>query len=286
MVVKKDRGKTNSEDEKRLTVINCQHDHNIVSCVLLHFINAVVSSSGTSKSPNTNVKNSEEEERGSLSEFSRSATLYMAEVDYGERLQMVRRYVEEVEKALAQLGSLVTLEFVLKTPLTIHTRWPYLPIEIGLAWHPILDVPYIPASSLKGAMRHYAKTHNLCDWERLFGAAERTGEAIVLDAYPVEAPRVVANPRGTRAAAQASGARLVEPDIINPHYREDILTEHKASPTPLVYPVVPIGAKFKVILWARQSKDIECLANIATKTLEEGIGARVTVGYGKMHKSP
>ncbi|MEM4439750.1 MAG: hypothetical protein QW680_14080, partial [Pyrobaculum sp.] len=119
-----------------------------------------------------------------------------------------------------------------------------------------------------------------------FGAAERTGEAIVLDAYPVEAPREVANHRGTRAAAQASGARLVEPDIINPHYREDILAEHKVSPTPLVYPVVPIGAKFKVILWARQSKDIECLANIATKTLEEGIGARVTVGYGKMHKSP
>ncbi len=40
-----------------------------------------------------------------------------------------------------------------ETPLAAHLRNPYMPLEIGLAWHPLFNAPYIPATTLKGALR-------------------------------------------------------------------------------------------------------------------------------------
>ncbi len=44
-----------------------------------------------------------------------------------------------------------------ETPLAVHLRNPYMPLEIGLAWHPLFNAPYIPATTLKGAFRAGAR---------------------------------------------------------------------------------------------------------------------------------
>jgi CRISPR-associated protein Cmr6 len=204
----------------------------------------------------------------------------------------VAKHMDYVAKSLEELGYQVIFrgDMVLMSRLAINLRHPYTePLEPGISWDPYWNLPYIPSSSLKGAIRAIAEnTKSPC--VRAFGNTEESSTIVVLDSYPTYCP---------------GGKSLLTLDIINPHYSEveGKVSEVESSPTPLTMLTVSTGVAFRVIiLTARNrlttrcnkvSKDyvyvnkdckeactINDLRNIIMQALREGIGAKTALGYG------
>ncbi len=161
--------------------------------------------------------------------------------------------------------------------------------EVGLAWDYVFDLPYIPGSSLKGAMRSAALAllgssyGDLID--SIFGSRNASGCLEVFDAYPIEV-----------------SDHLLEPDVITPHYYSGgviIDSELEAQPVPVVHVSVAPGTVFRFIISHRCSRGIlnqlsaalsselkisasgsGSLAALLSAALLSGVGARTGKGYG------
>ncbi|MDW8004989.1 MAG: type III-B CRISPR module RAMP protein Cmr6 [Thermofilaceae archaeon] len=202
-------------------------------------------------------------------------------------------HLNSIRNSISALGSVFEVELETATRLLVHSRDPSLPLEVSLAWDPIRNVPYIPSSTLKGAARAYFRankieTHGLGERE-LFGPESgeeevAEGSVIFTDAYPV----------------RCNDKRLLEADVMTPHYSEAryIIDEARASPIPIVFLTAAPKAVFKFLLIV----DVERLAsagklsqgvsfkavfdivNDVVKGLEIGLGAKTSVGYGRLKK--
>ncbi|RLE85218.1 MAG: type III-B CRISPR module RAMP protein Cmr6 [Thermoprotei archaeon] len=221
--------------------------------------------------------------------FSSSITKRLSKIFKGQEvwnlLEFTKRWTDEVYDAASRLFG-VAFRFSMRTMtrLTINTRDAYMPLEIGVAWHPYFNVPYIPATALKGALRAYFRSCSVevCGLgeEELFGTWKRRGEEggeregvlRFFDALPVSCEK-----------------GLVEPDIVNPHYPEveGVIDEASVRPRPLVYPAVPRGVTFSAIIAADLS-EVKCdqgrfvarLLKEVQEALAGGLGARTSLGYG------
>lgn len=252
--------------ETRVVEINCPDDHNILSCILIKFIET--------------YRDSEVD----LPQYSRAVSEWLAErfEGFNMRLHAAYAYIEMLKttleteerkvagKSQGGVKALLRYDFALQTPLTIHTRWPYMPLEIGLAWHPVLDLPYIPGSSIKGAARAYAEINNLPCAE-IFGTTEESGDVVFFDAFPID-------------LSEKGGGKisLITLDVLTPHYHRDLMAEHSVAPTPLVFPVVAPNVKFTFLVWLREIKKehADCAYQSIKGALEHGLGAKVSLGYG------
>ena len=147
--------------------------------------------------------------------------------------------------------------------------------EVGIAWDMLLDVPYIPGSSLKGAVRswalrrcselssvderrkcgglafrlfgassgHLASKDEKAWFQKIFGGLPQaseawTGLATFYDAYPVSGGR------GSLACG------LLELDILTPHYYRGgnpVSDEFDVEPVPVPHLVVAPGTVFGVV---------------------------------------
>jgi len=164
--------------------------------------------------------------------------------------------------------------------LIIGTKNPFtnLSFETGTIIHPILGVPYIPASSLKGSFRSYVELkygkslENICglEIENIFGESGEKGALALItitDAYPL-----------------GFETSLVEPEVTTPIYAREI-REDKASPTPIIYPVVARKTIFVFYVAFRKDLKLECINKLLEWIREltiEGIGAKTLVGFGIM----
>ncbi len=185
----------------------------------------------------------------------------------------VDSHMDRVVKALEELGyaAIYDRRLGLMTRLAIHLRSPYTsPLELGISWDPYWNLPYIPATSLKGAIRSTAElTHTNCLKD--LGTLEEASSIVVLDAYPILCPH---------------GRSLVTVDIINPHYREveGKVSEVESSPTPLTMLTVASGTAFRIAILATKRKRPACaeetLSRLVSEALRRGIGAKTPLGYG------
>jgi CRISPR type III-B/RAMP module RAMP protein Cmr6 len=185
---------------------------------------------------------------------------------------------------------------ILKIGATLSTRLitgigETTPAEVGMVFDRNLGIPYIPASSIKGAVAYaYAvnavNRKNQTDEESdtifstnesgftaLFGSRNSSdsskGGFCFLDAYPINAP-------------------LIEVDIMNPHfsgyYQGSKPPSETDNPTPIKFLAVEKGTAFEFRGFflkkeAEQYKDL--LVEAFQTTLEmTGIGAKTAVGYG------
>ena len=203
-----------------------------------------------------------------------------------------RRVMEVYSFAREVFGSAFMLQGVLQSRLLVHTRSPTLPLDVSLAWDPILNLPYIPASTVKGVVRAYL-TNNIIgglNVGELLGEGGEEGHVsyvIFFDSYPVDC-------RGT----------LVEPDIITPHYREveGLIDETSVKPTPIVFPTIapgttiyfPVAINMKLIKKLPSGNKVKKLEDVNTindlvdkimRALESGIGAKTSLGYGYVRMS-
>lgn len=173
-----------------------------------------------------------------------------------EVLRASKKFVATVEESLRSLGiRYLAVDAVTEAPLTIGRSggMGVIPFEVGIAFDWLLNVPYIPGSSIKGAMRRHlgTGTKGEKDWFTAF------------DAYPIN----------------SSSGYLLVPDVLTPHYSGNVETELDVSPNPIVYLVVPKGVTFRfLIALEREGKEGEIMEALR-KALEKGIGAKTSVGY-------
>lgn len=145
-----------------------------------------------------------------------------------------------------------------------------LAFEVGLSWDPILQLPFFPGSSLKGAARRMAdEVSTSKEVEKVFGnppeAKEaRMGNIIFHDAYPVES-----NKEGL----------VLEPDVMAPIYKDDKMEEHTVSPTIIPFVSIARGVKFAFLLASSDEGDLEKAAKWLKTALEYGVGAKTLTGY-------
>jgi len=145
--------------------------------------------------------------------------------------------------------------------------------ELALEFDPFFNVPVIPGSSIKGALRSVWKYPKGGDEvEELFGTTEHSGLLIFSDAYPVKPGR---------------GGFLLYPDIINPHYYkdgEDVLDESKVETTPIVYLTVAPETTYGFVFASDSessvsAEDFRELTRVLFKNF--GLGGKTSVGYGR-----
>lgn len=156
------------------------------------------------------------------------------------------------------------------------------PVENGFAWHHTLGVPYLPASSVKGVLRAWARES--CakeeDIRRIFGSDNtkrpHVGSVAILDALPI-------------AAVQ------LDPDVMTPHYApyyQDETNETAPAdwhnPTPIPFLTVASGQTFAFAVLPRRARDAQDQADCHTvldwlkdALIWLGAGAKSNVGYGR-----
>jgi CRISPR-associated protein Cmr6 len=138
--------------------------------------------------------------------------------------------------------------------------------EVGLAWDPLLNLPYIPASSLKGAFRSYIEIERK-DLVPLLGTKEESSSIVFLNAYPI-----------------SSKYNLLVPEVTTPIYKEQEgkIKETEAEPTPIIYPVINRDVIFRIVVGVKRERKelINQLKLFLGEVLERGIGAKTLLGYG------
>jgi len=148
--------------------------------------------------------------------------------------------------------------------------------EVGLSWDPLLNLPYIPGSSLKGAFRSYLEYENL-KYDQFLGSGPESSSPepesssiIFLNSYPVR-----------------SESNLLVPEVTTPIYGADKVREVEAMPKPVIYPVINKGVTFRIIIGVKgKGKAIEnLLEDFMRESLKRGIGAKTLLGYGFMELS-
>jgi CRISPR-associated protein Cmr6 len=219
--------------------------------------------------------------------FSRDASIKLYEEfkcsKIGNLLVNSLKYINELYNVAREVFDAVfLLKLQLVSRLTISTRNPAIPLEISISWDPVLNLPYIPSSSLKGIARSYIESikSNIdgVPITTFFGGSSSVGLAIFFDTYPIE----------------CSGDSLIEPDVITPHYKEvdGGVDEVSSSPTPIVYPTIAPNTVFATIIALKYSyeegkividpKKAYEFIRYVQEALTQGIGAKTTLGYGRI----
>jgi CRISPR-associated protein Cmr6 len=137
------------------------------------------------------------------------------------------------------------------------------------AFHPVYGIPYIPASSLKGSVRAWARSnHYASEAEDLFGTLKKgMGKVEILDAFPTHP--------------------CLSVDMANPqwHWRDG---EIKYNPEPhalltLERPELIIGLRPTS---RGTAADVKTVKDWLRQALSSGIGSRVSAGYGRAGMVP
>ncbi len=133
--------------------------------------------------------------------------------------------------------------------------------------HPVYGVPYIPASSLKGAVRAWAKQNGESPTEinRLFGTLDNgVGCVQFFDAFPTKP--------------------CLSVDMANPQWPwVGNTVQYKPEPHALLSmekPNILIGLA-KTSRSQKDSNDVQTVKQWLEKALGAGIGSRVSAGYGR-----
>lgn len=150
--------------------------------------------------------------------------------------------------------------------------------EVSMKKHHIFDLPYIPASSIKGIFRHFCKEDARVDEnkiEKWFGTEEQEGQLVFVDLYPTNI-----------------GEYKIEEDVMTPHY-SSYYTDDKNKKLPVDSDkIIPIkfsvlsNTSFSFQFYTRtelKKSEKEELKKLFFKCIHERLfGAKTSVGYGQV----
>lgn len=225
------------------------------------------------------------------------------------------KYMEILKKNIESTGKIVReIKFKSVTRVLIETSSPFawLIDEIGLAWDPILETPYIPSTQLKGAVRaaieinrdeklKKALWYTIYKKDKEKEERERIALFSFTNAYPV----------GIDSENKNGSKGILEREVITPIYGEEP-EEDKAEPTPVQFIVIPRGVIFKCLIifdinrlrenlhyiankLGMQSETIENIINFLLNKLikytkialeDIGLGAKTSSNYGYFELLP
>jgi CRISPR-associated protein Cmr6 len=216
--------------------------------------------------------------------------------------EQVKGYLNTVKGALLANGfelREVRIEALYPVMVGGSETFGKLAFEVGLMFDPIFNVPYIPGSTIKGAVnaalcelmskeKSKEEAKKLC--EEIFGDKESASLVGFTDAYPIKVKESESN-------------YLLYPDVMTPHYSEETKDELDIKPNPIVYVTIAPGTEFKFYMFFKRSRtgkritreiknkiaenpqSAEELLGIVDKALLyaliKGIGAKTALGYSK-----
>jgi len=177
-------------------------------------------------------------------------------------------WTDRTEKLVRASGGRLGL-FTTVERMVSGTGKPH-PVENGFAFHHLLGVPYLPGSSLKGVVRAWAEQNRCDDTEKLFGSVGQVGACQVLDALPVEPPRLVV-------------------EVLTPHYGGWTVDDPPGdwrSPVPIPFLAVEAGTTFLIGVMASEAQDQRSVDSAWELLVEAlffaGAGARTSIGFGRL----
>ncbi|MEM1943893.1 MAG: type III-B CRISPR module RAMP protein Cmr6 [Candidatus Caldarchaeum sp.] len=210
---------------------------------------------------------------------------------------------EEMENALKACGYVVRrvkIKALSRGLVGASASYGKIPFEVGLSFDSFLNVPYIPGSTIKGAVRsgvyeillrsgrQEADADQICG--RLFGDRGSIGLIGFTDAYPVKA--------GVKEY-------LLYPDVMTPHYTDDTKNELEVRPNPVTFLTIAPSTTFQFYMFYRKGRGERLLrvgtgldADLAENPVAEisslgvvdmgllysfyrGVGAKTSVGYSR-----
>ncbi|MGC8569586.1 MAG: type III-B CRISPR module RAMP protein Cmr6 [Nitrososphaeria archaeon] len=236
--------------------------------------------------------------------------------NYLKRMQYAGGYINELACAFMKPKTAVfTASALTESPVVAGRSFLDLALEYGISWDPVLDLPYIPASEIKGALRSVllkvvllsakrneyikaaldvtgkskGKVFLNSEFDRLKGLLnginpevneyeQHVGWIRISDAYPVAAP----------------DNRPVELMVLTPHYTPEVKKEYEVRPLPIKYIAIPAGTRISfvvsvtyeglsalsMVLETESGK--EALRDLLTAALYLGVGRRTSRGMGRM----
>ena len=190
-----------------------------------------------------------------------------------------QQLTEEIKVALLSLGYRVvdvTGRVNYKAISGLSEGLFHLIFEVGINYDEILDVPYIPGSTIKGILRSNLYELTGDEGNEIFGDKEREGSVIVSDAYPI-------------------GEKLFVGDIVNPHYYQGgkpVRTEYDVNPVPILHLAIRENVKFRFLIGVDKRAKlgkigeklnvrnaVELVSLLLLYSMKTGLGARSTKGY-------
>lgn len=150
--------------------------------------------------------------------------------------------------------------------------------EVSMKKHHLFDVPYIPASSMKGIFRHFCEEDANVDKnkvEKWFGTGEQEGQLVFVDLYPTNTDKY-----------------KIEEDVMTPHYSSYYTDDsNKKLPVdsdktiPIKFTVLS-NTSFAFRFYSKinlESSEKQELNGLFMKCIHERLfGAKTSVGYGQV----
>jgi len=179
--------------------------------------------------------------------------------------EKVRNYFDNLKEVLKSLKyTIVDVEITTRTRalIGVSTSLGKLIFDSGISFDPYMNLPYIPASEIKGIVRsHIEDKLGKQDTEEIFGNEEREGNVNFTDAYPTRSENF-----------------LFVPDVITPHYNKK-KSEADAQPTPAIHLTIAPKVTFRFLIYYKREDVGKPICDTLPLVIMKGIGARSSVGY-------
>ncbi|MBB5253320.1 type III-B CRISPR module RAMP protein Cmr6 [Sulfurisphaera ohwakuensis] len=177
----------------------------------------------------------------------------------------VREFFNNLKGILKSLKyTVVDVEITTRTRalVGVSTSLGKLIFDSGISFDPYMNLPYIPASEIKGIVRSYIEDKlGKQEAKEIFGDEEREGSVNFTDAYPVRAESFV-----------------FVPDIITPHYNGK-KSEADVEPKPIIYLTIAPKVTFRFLIYYKREDVGKPLCDVLPLVITRGLGARSSVGY-------
>jgi len=211
---------------------------------------------------------------------------------FRSKKEEIKQYLNSLKQALTEyIGNRgiireIEMKLTYRGSFGVSSTFGQIPFEVGLYIHPYFNVPYIPASSIKGAIRsayyYYLVNHenenpkkadNECN--RLFGDSNFAGLVGFTDAFPIQ--------EGEKEKGE--NGYILYPDIINPHYKDGTIFKfymYVIKERDKEKRKIEIDAKKDLV--EKPIPDMEKLGKLDLALLyglSMGIGAKTALGYSQ-----
>ncbi|MEJ2772044.1 type III-B CRISPR module RAMP protein Cmr6 [Stygiolobus sp. CP8521M] len=179
--------------------------------------------------------------------------------------EKVKKYFDNLKEILKSLKyTIVDVEITTKTRalIGVSTSLGKLIFDSGISFDPYMNLPYIPASEIKGIVRsHIEEKLGEQEAKEIFGDEEREGNVNFTDAYPTR-----------------SESFLFVPDVITPHYNKK-KSEADAQPTPVIHLTIAPKVTFRFLIYYKREDVGKPICDTLPLVIMKGLGARSSVGY-------
>lgn len=179
--------------------------------------------------------------------------------------EKAKEYFDNLRETLKKLRyTVVDVEITTRTRalIGVSTSLGKLIFDSGISFDPYMNLPYIPASEIKGIVRSYIEDRlGEQEAEEIFGDEEREGNVNFTDSYPVKAENFV-----------------FVPDVITPHYNMK-RSEMDAEPTPIIHLTIAPKVTFRFLIYYKREDLGKPICDTLPFVVIRGLGARSSVGY-------